>query len=434
MNSILKIIFLNLMAIISVSALNIYFSTFFVKKYKCIRVKLIWGIFYLWQLITMSEAFLFPAYVNLILNVVFLIITSFNFEGTFFHKIMFVIAYNSMWMMLEFIIGYIFISLKIDYKSQNILGSLSSKILLLILVFLLNKFFKDEKMKELPRKYNIALLLIPIGSMYVMYNLFMFSSEIHSYKYIYISLTSLLIIFFVNILIFRIYLKLSQDFELRRKNSVYKQEIEMYSKHILEKENSMLEYRKMKHDLKNQLIYLLNLIEEKECQKASEFLNRILKGETFDNIIIAQTDNLAIDAIVNYKYSLARKYGIKFKCKLNVPMRIPYDDTDLCIILGNALDNAIEGCMRSIKAEERYIDLIVHLDRKNLIILVKNSFDGKILKTKNGHLITTKKDNNNHGLGIDSIKRTTNKYHGTVIIDTENNCFKLKIVLYSNDI
>lgn len=262
----------------------------------------------------------------------------------------------------------------------------------------------------------------------------MFSSEIHSYKYIYISFTSLLIIFFVNILIFRIYLKLSQDFELRRKNSVYKQEIEMYSKYILEKENSMLEYRKMKHDLKNQLIYLLNLIEEKEGQKASEFLNGILKGETFDNIIIAQTDNLAIDAIVNYKYSLARKYGIKFKCKLNVPMRIPYDDTDLCIILGNALDNAIEGCMRSIKAEERYIDLIVHLDRKNLIILVRNSFDGKILKTKNGHLITTKNDNNNHGLGIDSIKRTTNKYHGTVIIDTENNCFKLKIVLYSNDI
>lgn len=71
MNSILKIIFLNLMAIISVSALDIYFSTFFVKKYKCIRVNLIWGIFYLWQLITMSEVFLFPAYVNLILNVVF---------------------------------------------------------------------------------------------------------------------------------------------------------------------------------------------------------------------------------------------------------------------------------------------------------------------------------------------------------------------------
>lgn len=125
------------------------------------------------------------------------------------------------------------------------------------------------------------------------------------------------------------------------------------------------------------------------------------------------------------------------ECTDDFRIGVPFEQnlhTDLCIILGNALDNAIEGCMRSIKAEERYIDLIVHLDRKNLIILVRNSFDGKILKTKNGHLITTKNDNNNHGLGIDSIKRTTNKYHGTVIIDTENNCFKLKIVLYSNDI
>lgn len=365
----------------------------------------------------------------LLVSVLVVVLVAFNYEGPLVKRFVFAIVYNSVWMLMEFIVVFAFMVMGMDYAEQELMGSLFSKILLLLLVKALKHFFCNEKIQELPHSYNMGLLLIPLGSMFVVYTSFVMSADNPKALYTFWSFISFLIMLIINILIFTIYLKLSEDLELRQKNVVYKQEIDLYNKHIEEKQNSMLEFRKARHDLKNQLIYLLQLSENREYNELQQFLEKLIEKAPFDSLTIAKTENSIVDALINYKYTIARRFGIEFTVKLEIPMQLPFDSADLCIILGNALDNALEANRES-KVEKRYIKLIMRMDRYNLVITVENSFDGHINRDRNGKILTGKTDRINHGIGLDSIQKSVDKYCGIMKTSVTEGVFLLKILLY----
>lgn len=243
------------------------------------------------------------------------------------------------------------------------------------------------------------------------------------------SFASLVIMLFINILIFTIYLKLSEDMELREKNVVCKQEIDLYNRHIEEKENSMLEFRKAKHDLKNQLIFLLERCEKKEYKEVELFLEQLIEKAPFDSLTISKTDNSVVDALVNYKYTIAKRFGIEFIVKLEIPMILPFENADMCIVLGNALDNAMEANIRA-DIEKRYVKLNMRMDMNNLVIVIENSFNGQISKDKKGKILTIKTNKINHGFGLDSIQKVVNKYHGFMRTSYTETVFTIEILLY----
>ena len=115
---------------------------------------------------------------------------------------------------------------------------------------------------------------------------------------------------------------------------------------------------------------------------------------------------------------------------MDVPTSLPFDEADLCIVLGNALDNAIEACLRG-EVLEPYVELKIKYDVGNLIIIVENSFDGTIKKNHQGKILTRKKKIKNHGIGIDSMKRVVEKYHGFFDVEDSDGKFRLKCILYS---
>ncbi len=422
-----------LMSGLSLVILYEYFRMF-LKKHKNTGINwTIWIIYFAWQIIATTKNIDLTVVNRMLLSVLFVFLVAFNFNGSVIHKFIFTAIYNSIWMLMEFLIGYVFISLGMDYLSWELLGSLLSKIMLLLVVKLLQRFFDNYNIQNLPNYYEILLMLIPVGSMFVVYNSFMMSSQSYESRNILCSFVSLIIMLIINFLIFYIYLKLSEDLELRNKNEVYKQEIELYSRYIDEKENTMLRFRKARHDLKNQLIYLLGLLEIKEYDELNTYLSKLIEREPFDRLTIANSNNSVVDAIVNYKYGIARRSGIEFQVKLNVPMKLNVDNTDLCLILGNALDNAIEANIK-LNSKKPYIKLLMKLDKNNLIIIVENSFDGIIKTNDHGKILSIKEDIVNHGIGINTIQKTVNKYHGFLKINIENKdkIFVLKIVLYLN--
>ena len=100
---------------------------------------------------------------------------------------------------------------------------------------------------------------------------------------------------------------------------------------------------------------------------------------------------------------------------------------DLCSIFGNALDNAFES-VKQISNEEKEL-LRLQFSQKNfLIIRFENYYENELLFDK-GNFITTKKDHYSHGYGIKSIKSIIKKYDGNVRITTENNWFRLVILI-----
>ena len=418
-----------LMTGLSLFILREYLRTFCYERERGRQVWIRWFIFGGWQIATILGLINLPVYGIISLNILFVLFVTFNYKGSLFRKIAFTSVYISIWILLEFLVGDIFIILGMDYMSQELMGSLLSKILLLAMVKELQLFFYNDKIRDLPHSYNMVLMLIPTGSIFVVYNIFMMSSILYKGYRIFLSFGALIIMLIINILIFTIYLKLSEDLELRQRNVVYKQEIEFYSKYIEEKKNTMLEFRKAKHDLKHQLIYLLELSERRDYDELVAYLEKLIVKEPLDIVTIARTDNSVIDALVNYKYATAKRHGIDFKVTLDVPMRMTYNNTDLCIILGNALDNALEANIRS-NIDKHYIKLQMRLDVKNLVIIVENSFDGYIKRNKEGRLLSLKRNKENHGIGLQSIQNSVEIYNGFMKPDIQNNVFKLKIVLF----
>lgn len=418
------------MSCMSAWILREYLGTFLEKKKIGRLSKVRWGIFFIWQVYSILDIIKLPDYDILIISVFAVFLVSLNYEGRIFKKIVFTVVYNSIWMLIEILLVFIFIAVGFDYAAQGLLGSLISKVILLLLVESLKRFFSNQNIKDLPHSYNMILVLIPLGSMFVVYTSFLMSANCYKSSHVYWSFTALIIMFLINALIFTIYLRLSEDLELRQKNVVYKQEIDLYSKHIEEKENAMLEFRRARHDMKNQLIYLLERCEKKEYNELEQFLEQLIEKAPYDSMAIAQTDNLVVDALVNYKYTVAKRFGIEFTVKFDIPMRLPFENADMCIILGNALDNALEANIRT-NIKQRYIKLNMRMDIHNLAIVVENSFNGQINTDKRGKILTVKANKIDHGFGLDSIQEAVNKYHGFMKTSYTENVFVLEIVLYS---
>jgi len=420
-----------LMATLSLWILKEYFQTFFKKKEGKKNFYPFWGIYFVWQICTIQQLVNWPVYMRILVNIILIFCISTINEGSILRKITFIILYNSTWMMMEFLTGYIFITFGIFNHSIDLLGSLVSKVLLLILVKGLQVFFEQDSVHGLPQRYSIVFILILNGSMYVVYDSFMMRCHSGGDINIFSSFMTLFVMLIINFLIFKLYLHLSENLELKRNNLVFEQAIDLYDIHIKEKENSAKEFRRIRHDLKNQLIYLKELLKEGKYNELYECLVKLIAEEPFNNLLIVNTDNSVIDALVNYKYSWAKSHGIEFYAKLDVPTVLPFASSDICVILGNALDNAVEANIRFRWKNKHYIKLLMRMEDKNLIILVENTFNGDVKKSKQGKLLSMKEDIDNHGIGMESIRKAAEKYHGYVATECEKNLFKLRIILYS---
>ena len=114
-------------------------------------------------------------------------------------------------------------------------------------------------------------------------------------------------------------------------------------------------------------------------------------------------------------------------CKIIVPQDLPQSASDLCVIIGNLLDNSIEA-VKEIKSK-KIIDIILKYEHKRSYINVKNAYEGQRIKNKEGKFVSSKSDKRSHGVGLKSIKRIVEKNEGVLIINTDNNIFDVTVII-----
>ncbi|GFI41685.1 hypothetical protein IMSAGC017_01730 [Thomasclavelia cocleata] len=173
---------------------------------------------------------------------------------------------------------------------------------------------------------------------------------------------------------------------------------------------------KLNHDMKNHKIVIQKMINNlDDNSNINNYINELFG----DDISYISTDNNAINYIINEKIKNSQKYNIDFKCIIQGNLKESISTTDLTIVIGNLLDNAIEA---TLKTNDRHIQIKIIKDDYKLVISVSNTYNGTILEKK-GNIISTKKDKNKHGYGISNIKLICNKYHGSSYIEYSNNMF-----------
>lgn len=189
------------------------------------------------------------------------------------------------------------------------------------------------------------------------------------------------------------------------------------------------EFRSFRHDLKNHLLCLRSLISADETEKAIDYINDI------ENLSSVQkkeynTGNIIIDALLSDKKEQAVNFGIDIIFNGYIPTN-GISNTDLCIIVANAIDNSIEACQKGQNDSIKEIRINSDFRQGYFFFDITNPIFENIKYSKN-KLITSKKDQINHGFGISNIMRTVKKYDGQADISTENNEFKLDISLLLN--
>lgn len=420
--------------VLSLLILKAYYDIFFEVRRVSFQTFTIWFLFFIWQYCRAAKI-LFPSYINLFTNIVLIcLINIIGYEGkNYLQKIVFSLLITAMWMLMEFIVGYLFALVGWVYFIPLFLGSLISEILILGLIFILKRFFDNENIRSLPLKYNVAFIMIPVGSMYVLYNVFMLSNACRIYgTYIIQCLLSTVIILSINVIVFKVYSSLAREKEILRCNTVYEQHLELCKQHMKEKELLLEEFRKERHNFKQHVSVLNNLLSYGKVEDTLEYLNKQTEQKLRDKVSICNTENVVVDALVNFKYSVAYNKGIELIVKVQVPIQLPFSNGDLCILLGNILDNAIE-CVDLMPKEKKNIQFYMQYSGKILIIVVKNEYLGEIIKGRHGNILSNKGDNINHGIGLLSVKKIADKYNGAVVIDTDNQVFTIKVTLCGSE-
>ena len=184
--------------------------------------------------------------------------------------------------------------------------------------------------------------------------------------------------------------------------------------------------RKIRHDIKDQLTTVYELLTSGKTEDALEFIeqsNGIVKA----TMTFVQTNNPVANAIINSKLSTASTLGIKVSC-ITVNDFVGINELDLCDLLSNTLENAITACEAMPPDLNKFIYLEISKENNIYTFIVKNSLDKSVI-SENPKLKTTKKDIINHGLGTSIISDLVNKYSGIYDYYEIDNAFCCSIIL-----
>lgn len=186
--------------------------------------------------------------------------------------------------------------------------------------------------------------------------------------------------------------------------------------------------RHFRHDYKNHMLVVTALLDAGKAEEASEYLETI-KAESGVQSRQISTGNFVADAILNSKNALARDLDIKLNFSGTIPGR-GIASSDLCTVIGNLVDNAIEGNKRF--NGDKYINIETASRSPFFVLTVENPVNERV-QIKNNRIRTTKSDSKNHGIGLKNVGRIAEKYNGRFRIDCDDEKFSADISFKIND-
>ncbi|SHL91909.1 GHKL domain-containing protein [Anaerosporobacter mobilis DSM 15930] len=184
--------------------------------------------------------------------------------------------------------------------------------------------------------------------------------------------------------------------------------------------------RTKQHEYKNHIESINALLLEHDINKAEYYIRKLLK-QSIDTDQTIRKNASFMEILIDYKLKEAKTNEIQIIKKLTVCHDIPIEEYDLAIVINNAMNNAIEACIK-LPVIKRYIKCIIIIKLNYLNFYFENSCKEDI-EWVNDELVTTKNDKAVHGFGLQNIKHVVNKYNGIFMIGANKGIFNLKCSL-----
>lgn len=306
---------------------------------------------------------------------------------------------------------------------ERFIGVIAVQILLVYVCEVILKIFPANKELSFGLKEWIFIISVFVVS-FVSF-MFIHVTVLGSYqpetKYLIIPEFGIIV---VNIICFYMIVALNKSKNEAMKLKILSHQQEQRAQYAENVRKQYEEIRIIRHDMKQKLAVINMMQKNNKIQEAIEFTNKCTDNISKTDMVI-DVGNDFINAILSTKLSLAKEKDINIICRSSSDVS-GIEDIDLCVLLGNILDNAIEACE---KGTEKNIEVSIYSDSTKLIITVINDIDFSVL-SDNPDLNTSKTDISSHGYGVKTIKSIAEKYNGQASFYEENNKFVCQVNLF----
>jgi len=259
-----------------------------------------------------------------------------------------------------------------------------------------------------------------------------YNFETGNYEGAYLILSFLFtIMFFVlYILLLHMLSGIVKNFQQEETATSISHQLELQDEHYSMLQANIEETKRAKHDLQHHLSVFQTYVDTGETEKLAEYISDY-KATLSDDTEFVFCENHAVNAILRHYVSIARDEGIQVDVHIELPENTGISSSDLCIIFGNCIENAIEAC-RMLSAD-KYINVNSKISEEFLVIKIDNSFNGIVCKDGKTFLslkhVTIGNDSHTPGIGISSVEAIAKKYDGEAVFEAKDNLFKATIML-----
>lgn len=254
--------------------------------------------------------------------------------------------------------------------------------------------------------------------------IFRMSYELNSTYYNNVATVSTVGMTFFTVLVLYLYEKQAEQGKQLRMREQYERHLKSQVKHLDEILLKQEELRRVRHDMTNQLVAIQGYFHEGDTAGGEAYVTSLLQNLQTPSARI-KTGNSALDAILSTKKALAESKDIIVDMEVQISDQLPLEPVDVCVIFGNALDNAIEACDRITEGEKKISLVLVQREGKLLCRITNTALSG----ITNVH-ITSKKDKENHGFGLVNLRESLEKYDCEPVMDYNDGFFSMKFIVY----
>ncbi len=376
----------------------------------CIWTSLIYGLF-------MSPA------LNIISNLTGFLLLVLPYKVKLLRKLLIAFMIYVVNVLVDSIVVVSFTKYIIGEPVNQIYECVTSLVILLIAV-ILEKTILAERDINLPLYYRVALTLVPVISIACIYYMDM--------TVIQFRMTVIIVsagVLFTNILIFYLYNSLVQFYSAHIEKKMFEQMVEVYAYQLDLVRESQKRVTALQHDMKHHIIELSAMIDENENPEIMKYLRNMEKFMLNPEEHVS-TGNKKIDGVLNYLLQKANEILAHVDIKVNIPEEFCWTDFNICVILGNLVDNAIREASNS---KEKYLEINIQSKQGILFIFVENSYSGEIVENDN-RFRSSQMNLAIHGIGLENVKKLVQENGGEINIDYVDNRFKVQVLLYLSNI
>ncbi len=299
----------------------------------------------------------------------------------------------------------------------------------LVLAVLFLQKFSVEKFAYVPTAGIFLMVGISVlGALSQLYTMVvidangMTDESFHSYNLL-VGISFLLLL----VLAYYMFYIVSREYGEKTELLALKHRDEMDADVLAAAHKTYVDLREVRHEIKNHDAYMRALLEAKQYDQLKAYFDEnALKNAEILRYVASGND--AVDAAVNYKMTMAKVNGVTVETMLAVPPKLPFEQQDICSLLSNLLDNAIEACAECDK--QKKITLSIRPNQEYLFIRVTNPANiGKASARRRLTLTTTKPDRDLHGYGTRIIRSIAEKYAGCAKFSMEGDQFIADVML-----